>query len=500
MSRLSLLGGVSAAVLIAVSADAAQPLITGGGSTSSAADYFVEFAAFNTAEGTTHPIFSNAQPSGSPYTPPNADDNLFWPSGGTTGQNALLYNNLTCDAVGVLSPSSAKPHCDDPATVPAGTVLETDLGASDGTLVASQYTAWANGTSYTAENDKAVVTVPAQQPIAGNLIELPSMGTGVTIPIVNPDVTTTSTSALIELQDADLCGIFSGAITNWSTIAKESYNKGKKIAAGTIQVVYRYDGSGQTFILTEHLSAICPSLGTYPITFKATQTFATLFTTVPANFVPMSGSQNQASFLAGQAVTNPVTGASQTSTGSAIGYISPDYTFLNPNSNATLNNGVHSALLVAQLYNPTSKKYVLPSYTNIALGLTHVTSYDTTDGSPTGATAPNSVAEAEAVNAFVPVPIAESEGYPLVGYTTFDLAQCYKNKTVGSALVVFVGDHYNTASYEKTEENNGFVPLKLTEAAGYTTAISTYIFPKNGGTDYGTEIGSVSGCKNKAGR
>ncbi len=65
---------------------------------------------------------------------------------------------------------------------------------------------------------------------------------------------------------------------------------------------------------------------------------------------------------------------------------------------------------------------------------------------------------------------------------------------------MFVGDHYNTASYEKTEENNGFVPLKLTEAAGYTTAISTYIFPKNGGTDYGTEIGSVSGCKNKAGR
>jgi ABC-type phosphate transport system substrate-binding protein len=501
MTRSTLLGAVSAAALtFSAGAFAATPAaISGGGSTLAEFDYFVEFAAFNTTEGTSHPNFSNAQPSGNPYAPQTADETLYWPSGSGTGQKSFLYNNLTCDAEAVLAPSTASPHCEDPATVKSGTILETAYGASDATFGSSAYTGWTSGTSYTAL-DGTVVQVPAQQPIAGNLIELPSMGVGVSIPVVNSEQTSTSTSALVGLQDADLCGIFSGAITNWSTIAKESYNKGKKIAAGTIQVVYRYDGSGTTFIFTEHLANVCPSLGSYPITFKATQTFATLFTTVPSNFVPMSGSQNLASFLSGQTVTNPVTGNPQTTTGSAVGYLSPDFTFVDPSSNAVLNNGAKSTLLVALAYNSAAKKYVLPTYSNVALALTHITSYDTTNGSPTGATAPSSVAQAEADNAFVPVPVTESQGYPLVGYTTFDFAQCYKNKTIGSAIVTFMGDHYNTASYEKTEENNGFVPLKLTEATGYTTAISTYIFPKAGGTVYGTEIGSVSGCSGKTGR
>jgi ABC-type phosphate transport system substrate-binding protein len=509
MTRSTLLGAVSAAALtFSATAFAATPArMPGGGSTLAEFDYTVEFGAFNTAEGTSHPNFSNSQPSGTEFAPPNNTDLLYWPAGSGSGQAGLLYNNLTCDAEAVIAPSTSSPHCVDPAQIPAGTLTQAAYGASDATLSAGQYTGWTSGTSYTA-TDNTIVAVPAQQPTAGNLIELPSMGVGVSIPTVNSGLTSTSTSALIGLQDADLCGIFSGKITNWSTIANESYNKGKNLAAGTIQVVYRYDGSGTTFIFTEHLANVCPSLGTYPITFKATQKFASLFTNSvpPTTFVGASGSQNLASFLSGQSTSvyvssgTAVTNVTETSTGSDVGYLSPDFTFIDPNSNAFLNNGAKSTLLIGQIYNSTSKKYVLPTYSNVALALTHITSYDTTNGAPTGANPPASVAQAEANNAFVPVPVAESQGYPLVGYTTFDLAQCYANKTIGSALVAFLGDHYNVASYQTTEENNGFVPLKLTASAKYTTAIATYIFVKNGGTDYGTEIESASGCAGKAGR
>jgi len=494
MTRSTLLGAVSAAALLATtSAFAATPTpITGGGSTLAEFDYFVEFGAFNTAEGTTKPIFNNAQPSGSAFAPANTDEGLYWASGSGTGQNSFLFNNLTCDASKTLKTITTGTYCTDPASVPTGTVLETLYGASDATLTAAQYTAWTNGTSYVAASDGATVTVPAQQPIAGNLIELPSMGVGVSFPIVNSGVTT---NGQVSLQDSDICGIFSGKITNWSTIAAESYNKGKKIASGTIQVVYRSDSSGTTFIFTEHLSKACNSSNSL-ITFTPQLTFANEFPSgVPSNFVGESGSSGIANFISGYS------GGSYT--GSEISYLSPDFTTIDPNSNATLTNAsgatVKSALVVAGIYNPTTKKYVQPDVTDIATALTHVLTYDTVNGS---SGVPASAAQAKANNAFVQVPITVGAGYPYVGYTTFDFAQCYKNAADATAIVAFLNDHYKTASYLAIEKNNGFVAIANSGADAYLASIVKYVFPQAGksAVDYGTEIGSASACKGLAGR
>jgi hypothetical protein len=137
--------------------------------------------------------------------------------------------------------------------------------------------------------------------------------------------------------------------------------------------------------------------------------------------------------------------------------------------------------------------------TDIATALTHVLTYDTVNGS---SGVPASVAQAEANNAFVQVPITVGAGYPYVGYTTFDVAQCYKTATDATAMVAFLNAHYKTASYLAIEKNNGFVAIANSGADKYLTSIIKYVFPQAGksAVDYGTEIGSVSGCKGLAGR
>ena len=50
------------------------------------------------------------------------------------------------------------------------------------------------------------------------------------------------------LTDNDLCGIFSGKITDWSGVTNFAKDK---VTAGGISVVYRSDGSGQSFTLPQ---------------------------------------------------------------------------------------------------------------------------------------------------------------------------------------------------------------------------------------------------------
>jgi ABC-type phosphate transport system substrate-binding protein len=469
---------------------AQQPPMAGGGATSAQADYFLELAAFNASQGSTAPIFNNA--NASPYAPKTTDEGLYWASGSGPGQASLLWNNITCDANKTLKNNTVSPYCTAPQNVGTGVSLETIYGASDATFSAGQYAGWTSGTSYT-DYAGVAVTVPAQQPIAGNLIEVPAQGTAISFPVVNSGVTT---NGQVSLQDSDICGIFSGKITNWSTIAAESYNKKAKIAPGEIQVVYRSDSSGATFIMTEHLAYACGTVTGAPpsfLGFTPTQTFSSLFAggTPPSNFVGESGSTALANFLSGYS------GAPYT--GSEISYITPDWTTIDPNSGDVLTNtqgqSVASALVVAGIYDVKEKKYVLPTVANIETGLTHVLTYDTVNGS---SAPPASVAEAEANNAFVPVPTSVGAGYAYVGYSTFDFAQCYTNPLIATALTNFLSDHYKVASYEAIQTNNGLAPLSKTNASKYLTAVTTYILP--GKKDLGTEIGSKSACKGLAGR
>lgn len=56
----------------------------------------------------------------------------------------------------------------------------------------------------------------------------------------------------LALSDAQICGIFSGRIVNWSQLG---------LPAKPLKLVYRSDASGATFALSNHLAAVCPALG-----------------------------------------------------------------------------------------------------------------------------------------------------------------------------------------------------------------------------------------------
>jgi hypothetical protein len=167
MSRTHLLGAVSAVALACLSgvayAQESTTAITGGGSTLAEFDYFTEFATFNASQAAGAATFAN-------INAPNANDTLYWPAGSGSGQSGFLNNDITCDANKVTGANGAA--C---SNTPGG-ANSVDYGASDATLSASQISGWS--------------TSIYGQSAAGNLIQLPSMGVGIAIPVVNAKVKT----------------------------------------------------------------------------------------------------------------------------------------------------------------------------------------------------------------------------------------------------------------------------------------------------------------------
>ncbi|MEX1009895.1 MAG: phosphate ABC transporter substrate-binding protein PstS [Chthoniobacterales bacterium] len=62
----------------------------------------------------------------------------------------------------------------------------------------------------------------------------------------------------LKLTRAALAGIFLGTITKWNDPAIVAANPGIPLPAQSINVAYRSDGSGTTFVFTQHLAAISP--------------------------------------------------------------------------------------------------------------------------------------------------------------------------------------------------------------------------------------------------
>jgi phosphate transport system substrate-binding protein len=62
----------------------------------------------------------------------------------------------------------------------------------------------------------------------------------------------------LKLSRAALAGIFLGTITKWNDPAIVSTNPDVPLPAQAINVAYRSDGSGTTFVFTQHLAAISP--------------------------------------------------------------------------------------------------------------------------------------------------------------------------------------------------------------------------------------------------
>jgi phosphate transport system substrate-binding protein len=426
MTRKLLASSVFAAALSFSAAHAATYTINAGGSSLAAPTYFAEFKLFTQNNPAT--LFS------------------YEAVGSGGGQKAFLNNDIT-----------------QFQNVPAGTLTygtivgtQVDIGASDATLAASQLTNPATGSYGTSTEGSAV---------DGPVIQIPTFGTPITIPYNQSALTSTLT-----LKDPQICGILSGKITDWHTLVSTIP------AHTTINVVYRTDGSGTTFLLTQHLAGVCNSTNSsFPVLpIVATKTFASLFTnsTPPANFTGESGSANVATQLV--------------ATASSIGYLSPDYTSIAPMSpNKT-------SLKVASVVNSTTGVASQPTVTATENALAHPGA-----GAINGTPPATLTAAMNPLN-WVPAIPQPTNGYAIVGYTTMDLSTCYANKTKGTALIKFLTSQYNGTGYQTIIKNDGFAPLANTAAVKYiTSVVNVFLSNKSG---YNLNIDNTKTCASYAGR
>lgn len=88
--------------------------------------------------------------------------------------------------------------------------------------------------------------------VSNGVILVPTAGGAVSVVYNLPGVTN------LRLSRDTLPGIFSGQITNWNDPKIRADNPGVNLPNQPIRFVVRADGSGTTFIFTNHLSAVSP--------------------------------------------------------------------------------------------------------------------------------------------------------------------------------------------------------------------------------------------------
>ncbi len=448
MTRKNLACSVFAAALSFSAAHAATTTINAGGSSLAAPTYIAEFNLYTNGAAATATTPAVAAHKSVLFN--------YEAVGSGAGQKAFLGNNI-----GYFQPVSGTNTVGYAAgTLTSGTIVGTqvDVGASDAFLVASQLTAPATG-SY------------ANSAVDGPLIQLPTIG----VPIAMAYNESLVPAAGLTLTDAKICGVLSGKITDWHTLVST-------IPAGTtIHVVYRSDGSGTTFLTTQHLNAVCTSTNSsfpvLPVPITKTFVAATggVFTsaTVPANFTAESGSSG----VATQAVA----------TSGSFTYLSPDYTSIAPLSANT------TALKVAKVVNGINLVAYLPTVANTTTGLANADLADSINATP-----PATLTAAQNPLNWVPEIPQTTLGYSIVGYTTMDVSSCYANAAAGTALINFLTLQYANAAYATIIKNNGFVPLINSKAAPFATA-AEHIFLNNT-SGYNLNIDNATTCASYAGR
>jgi hypothetical protein len=385
----------------------------------------------------------------------------FWMAGSGPAQKAFIIDDLTCDVDAVTGANGGA--CAGPD---GGLNNTVDYATAEATLTSYQIATWATGSFGQAE--------------AGNLIQIPAFGIAPAIVVNDTNITTNGELAL---TDNDLCGIFSGQITDFSQITDVK----PAPAPGQFQLVYRTDANGLSFLLTNFLGGVCTAGNTRPgITFTATTTFASLFPGGINTWIPDAVGQ------AGDAgVANYLSGLSDGAVAQAIGYTSTGWTSLFPDSQAALSNGTHSALLVAALEN--AKVKYQPTIENVTKGLLSAKAATGENLTP-----PVNASEGADPSLWVPVTPVVTKGYPIVGYTEFVVAQCYQSAAVGKGVVAFLKDHYGNASYEAIQNANGFVSLKQVAANKFLKAIQDDILAND--NSWNTNIADPTACAGLAGR
>ena len=429
------------ALALSCGAAHASTTINAGGSSLAFPTYQAEFEKYTNSSPTI--LFSySAVGSGSgqagflqnTFTPQPSTDTVWWPA-----------------PAGILTYGT-----------PVGT--QVDIGASDATLISGQLTNPSTG-SYGTSTQGSVVDGP--------IIQIPTFGVPVTMAFNQPAITS------LKLTANQVCGILSGQISDWNTL-------NPSIPSGTpITVVYRSDGSGTTFLTLQHLAEICNSSNSNFTSITVGNKFISDVVisgytagTLPPNFVPESGSGNVATEI--------------NSTSGAIGYLSPDYTSIAPNSSAnpTVN---YPNIIAASLVNSIDGKTYAPTVANTTLALANPDPDDSANTKP-----PANMSDAMDPLNWVPTIAVALKGYPIVGYTTMDLSSCYADAAAAKAIELFLKDQYTSTAYKNIIEANGFVPLVNSGAAKYATAVENTFLSNNVG--YKLNINNSKLCKGLAGR
>jgi ABC-type phosphate transport system substrate-binding protein len=410
--------------------------------------------------------------------------------GSGAGQKAFFSNDI--DWFKPLGQPSTNGYA--AGTLTYGTISGStvDFGASDAFLTAGQYGLTSTGGyNYTTAVDGA----SASSTTDGPAIQIPTFGTPIAIAFNPPTYTlkgkVKQDFTKLTLTDATICGIFSGQITDWHQVT--TLPAGAPTPA-PILVAYRSDSSGTSFLLTNHfynsgLGDVCNSgnddgngAGFTNLT-GPTKTFAALFTgsAPPSNFIGASGSGNVQEVILGTYIPS----GSTTAVGGpgTIGYLSPDYTSAIKSGYGNYNK----AVLTAYVTNNINGKAYQPTEANGYLGLEYPASNSQVLVPPSGK------ANAENPLNWVPNVPNTTQGYPIVGYTTEDLSQCYFVPAVGTELSAYLTALYGTAD-QTFVKDNGFTPLPN----AFLTAIKADFLSNTSG--YNLNIQNSTVCGNIQGR
>lgn len=265
----------------------------------------------------------------------------------------------------------------------------------------------------------------------GPLIQVPSAATSIAIPFNKAG------AAGIDLSVNQLCGVFSGRLTDWNQIAGSG-------RTGPITVVYRAESSGTTELFTRFLNAKCAETGT----FSVTTNFASSYSGGPPAGA-LSAVHSEGAMYAVNA------------TQGAITYMSPAYA-------ASTLAGLDDATKVARIAG------VSPAPANISAAIATLSVPATANRANPGNWVPvfTSIAMINANPNDPSLFLYPTTGYPILGFTNLIFSQCYADATQSTQVRNFFTRHYNafpTVNNDAAISANRLLPLP----AAWKTAIRT---------------------------
>jgi phosphate transport system substrate-binding protein len=321
----------------------------------------------------------------------------------TPNPNGLTSTELLYAAVGTGSGQSSFLAHSGQGTVGSGEPPDTDTTRFPSITYPYTDIHWAGGDA-PLSNTTLASYASSDEAIYGAADVIPLASTSVAV-AYNPTDTGLKSTTKLKLSTAELCGIFTGTITNWDQLTQT----GTKFANEPITVVVRSDGSGTTFLFSNSLNAQCSTFNsvTGGVGLGAASSQAPVW---PASFVAEKGSGG-------------IQGEVESKDGS-IGYLSPSYTNLFTPAPAP------SAALVEN----AKGNYEQPTIAGTTAGIKGP--YESTGpcGTFMGTTTcyPNPVANQYL---YVDNPSTASGAYPIVGFTFGYFYQCSDVANTTTALV-----------------------------------------------------------------